>query len=108
MENDVLSTAFTYARHIKGLEELTKFRMKSSITLPCLAKKYFNSLRDENDEPIYSYNDEYVRYVFRQSIKVGRCGIFNHYYKSSISDNVLNIISQELNVQANICESLDE
>ena len=35
-----------------GMEESTEFRMKNSLSLPSFANKYFNSLRDENDEPI--------------------------------------------------------
>ena len=54
LKNDVLSTAFRYARFSKGMEELTRFGVKNSLTLPSLANKYFNSLRDENDEPIYT------------------------------------------------------
>ena len=54
LKNDVLSTAFSYARYSKGMEELTGFGMKNSLTLPSLANKYFNSLRDESDEPIYT------------------------------------------------------
>ena len=37
-----------------AIEELTGFGMKNNFTLPSLAKKYFNSLGDENDEPIYT------------------------------------------------------
>ena len=55
------------------MEELTGFGMKNSLTLPCLANKNFNSLRDESDEPIYTYNDEYMRYFVRQSVNGGRC-----------------------------------
>ena len=51
------------------MEELTGFGMKNSLILPSLANKYFNSLRNENDEPIYTYNDEYMRYFVRESIK---------------------------------------
>ena len=65
LKNDVMSTAFSYARYAKDLEELTGFGMKNSLILPSLAKKHFNSLRDENDEPIYTYNDEYMRYFVR-------------------------------------------
>ena len=54
VENDVLSTAFCYARYTMGMEELTEFGMKNSLTLPSLANKYFNSLRDEKDKPIYT------------------------------------------------------
>ena len=52
------------------MKELTGFGMKNSLTLPSSAKKYFNSLKDENDEPIYTYNDEYMPHFVRQSIKV--------------------------------------
>ena len=111
LKNDVLSTTFSYARYSKGMEELTGFGMKNSLTLPSLAKKYFNSLRDESDEPIYTYNDEYMRYFVRQSIKGGRCSALNQYYKSNISKEVFNIISKELNVNGNdedVCEIINK
>ena len=40
LKNDVLSTAFSYARYSEGMEELTGFGMKNSLTLPSIAKKY--------------------------------------------------------------------
>ena len=43
------------------MEEITGFGMKNSLTLPSLANKYFNSLRDGNDEPIYTYTDLFMR-----------------------------------------------
>ena len=82
--------------------------MKISLTLPSFANKNFNSLGDENDEPIYAYNDENMRYFVRKSIKGGRCASYNQYYKSIVSDEVFNIISKELNVRGNICENLDK
>ena len=77
LRNDVLSTAFTYAEYAKGMEEILGFGMKILLNLPSLSKKYLNSLRDENDEHIYTYNDEHMRYFVRQSKKGGRCGNFN-------------------------------
>ena len=77
--NDVLSTALSYARYSKGMEEWTGFGMKNSTALPSLANKSFNSLRDENDEDIYTYNDEYKRHFVRQPIKGGRCASYNHF-----------------------------
>ena len=62
LKNDVLSKAFSYDRFSKGMEKLTGFGMKNSLTLPSLANKYFNSLRDESDEPIYTYNNEFMRH----------------------------------------------
>ena len=41
VKDDVLSTAFCYARYTMGMENLTNFSMKSSLTLPSLAKKSF-------------------------------------------------------------------
>ena len=39
LRNDVLSTAFSYARYSNGMEELIVFEMKNSLTLPSLAHK---------------------------------------------------------------------
>ena len=84
--------------------------MKNSLTLPALANKYFNSLREENDELIYTYNDEFMRHFVRQSVKGGRCSALNQYCKSSISQKVFNIISKELNVHGddNVCEKINK
>ena len=90
------------------MEELTGFGMKNSLTLPSSANNYFNSLRDENDEPIYTYNDEFMRNFARKSIKGGRRSALNHYYKSTISDEVFNNISKELNVIGNVCQIIDK
>ena len=38
--NDVLSTAFSYARYTRARQKLTGFGMKNSTTLPSLANKY--------------------------------------------------------------------
>ena len=108
VKKDVLSTAFCYVRYTMGMEEITGFGIKNSLTLPSLANKYFNSLRDENDEPIYIYTDPFMRNFVRKSIKGGRCNAFNQHYKCEISDEVFNIISKELNVNGNICEILEK
>ena len=44
------------------MEEITGFGVKNNLTSPSLATKVLNSLRDENYEPIYTYNDEYMRW----------------------------------------------
>ena len=91
-----------------GMEELTNFGMKNSLTLPSLANKYFNSLRDENDAPIYTYTDPFMRNFVRKAIKGGRCNAFNQHYKSEISDEMFKLISKELNVNGNICDLLEK
>ena len=37
LKNDVLSIAFCYATYSKGMEQITEFGMKNSLTLPSLA-----------------------------------------------------------------------
>ena len=102
VKNDVLSTAFCFARYTIGMEELTGFCMENSLTLPSLANKQFNSLRDENDEPIYTYTDPFMRNFVRQSTKGGKYNAFIQHYKTEISEEVFNKFSKELNVNGNI------
>ena len=66
VKNDVLCTAFSYARYIKAMEERKGFSVKDCLSLPGLGLKYFNSLRTEEEEPIYTYNDKYMRCFVRQ------------------------------------------
>ena len=49
------------------MEELIIFGMKNSLPLPNLAKNFLNSLRDENDETIYTYNDEYMTWFVNKA-----------------------------------------
>ena len=46
-KNDVLCTAFSYARYTKAMEDITRFVMKDCLSSPGLGWKYFNSLRRE-------------------------------------------------------------
>ena len=99
-KNDVLCTVFAYARYTKAMEENTGFSKKDCLSLPWLGWKYFNSLRTEENEPIYTYNDIYMRYFVRQSIKGGSVCSFNQEYKSKLCDDILNITSEKLNGKA--------
>ena len=90
------------------MEKLTGFGMKNILTLPSLANKYFNSLRDEDDEPIYTYTYPIMRKFVRKAIKSGRCNAFNQHYKSEVSNEVFVNISKELNVNGNICKTLEK
>ena len=65
-------------------------------------------MRDENDEPIYTYADTFIRNFVRQSIKGGRCIAFIQHYNSENSDKVFIINSKELNVNGNICYFLEK
>ena len=104
---DVLCTAFSYARYIKAMEELSGFSMKDCLSVPGLGLKYFNSLRKEEDEPIYTHNDKYMRWFVRQAAYGGRVCAFNQYYKSKQCDDILKIISQELCVNE-VCRILSK
>ena len=108
VKNDVLCTAYSYARYIKAMEEITKFSMKDCLSLPGLGWKYFNSLRTEEDEPIYTYNDKYMRWFVRQSIKGGRVCAFNQYYKSNHFEDIKRILSKELGVKGCIYDIIEE
>ena len=58
------------------MEEITEFSMKDSLSAPGLGWKNFNSMRNENEEPIYTFIDKYMRWFVRQSIKGGRVCAF--------------------------------
>ena len=107
VKNDVLCTAYSYARYCGAMQEITRFSMKDCLSLPGLGWKYFNSLRIEEDEPIYTYNDKDMRWFVRQSIKGGRVCAFKKYYKSKICDDILEIISKELNVKGNNYDKIE-
>ena len=53
LKKDVLCNAFSYARYSKAMEQISGFSMKDCLSLPGLGCRYFNSLRTEEDEPIY-------------------------------------------------------
>ena len=82
--------------------------MQDCLSLPGLGRKYFNSLRTEEDEPIYTYNDKYMRWFVRRSTKRGRVCAFNQYYKSEkICDDILKIISEKINVEGNFYDIIE-
>ena len=107
VKNDVLCTAYSYARYIKAMEEKTGFSMKDCLSLPRLGWKFFNSLRTEEDQPIYTYNDKYMRWFVRQPIKGGRVCAFNQYYKSKHCDDILKIINKELAVKGTVYDTIE-
>ena len=76
------------------MQEITNFSIKDCLSLPRPGWKYFISLRTEEDEPMYTYNDQYMRLFVRQSIKGGRVCAFIQYYKSKICDAILKLIQK--------------
>ena len=107
VKNDVLCTAYSYARYIKAMEEITGFSMKDCLSLPGLGWKYFNSLRTVEDESIYSYDDKYMRWFVRQSIKGGRVCAFNQYYKPKHCDDFLKKVNKELAVKGTVYDTIE-
>ena len=81
------------------MEEITGFSIRDCLSLPGLGSKKFISLRTDQEEPIYTYNDKYMSWFVRQSIKGGRVCASNQYYKSQLCHDILKIISEELNVK---------
>ena len=49
-----------------------------------------------------------MRHFVRQSVKGSRCVALNQFYKSTTSDELFIIMSQEVKVNGNICEILDK
>ena len=70
------------------MNEITVIEMKDCLSLPGLEWKYFNSSRTEEDEPNYTYIDNYMRWFARQGNKKGRVCAFNQYYESKILDDI--------------------
>ena len=101
VKNNVLCTVFSYARYIKAMQEKTGFPLKDCLSLPGLGLKYFNSLRTEEDEPIYTYNDKHMKWFVRKTAYECRVCAFNQYYKSRICDEILKITTKELCVKGN-------
>ena len=107
VKNDVLCTAFSYAWYTKAMEEIPGFRVKDCLSLPGLGWKYFNCLRTEENEPIHTYKDKYMRWFVRQSIKAGRICAFIQFYTSKICDDILKVKSEKLNVKGNIYDIIE-
>ena len=89
VKNDVLCTAYCYARYCGAMQEISGFSMKDCLSIPGLRWKNFNSVKTEEDESLYTYDDKYLRRFLRQSIKGGRVCAFNQYYKSKICVDIL-------------------
>ena len=106
VKNDVLCTAYSYARYCKAMQEITGFSMKDCLSLPGLGWKNFNSLRTKEDEPIYTYNVKYMRWFVRQSIKGRRVCAFNQYYKSKHCVDILKIMNKELAVKGAVYNTI--
>ena len=82
--------------------------MENSVKLPSLAFKYFNSLRNESDEPICTYTDLFMTNFVRNPFESRRCNAFKQHYKSTIADDVFYFISKELDINGNICEIFEK
>ena len=104
LKNDVLCTGFSYARYTKAMDDITEFGMKNSLSLPGLGWKNCNSKRTEEDEPLYTNKDKYMRQFVRQSIKRGRVCAYIQYCKSKNCNDFLKISSQELGYKGKIYE----
>ena len=107
VKQDVLCTAFSYARYNKALQERFGFSMKDCLRAPGLGWKYFISLRTEEDETIFTYNDKYMRRFVRQSIKRGRLCAFKQNYKPKNCDDILKILSRELKIEGNVYDIIE-
>ena len=88
------------------MDEITGFSVKDSLSAPGLGWKNFISLGTEEDEPIYTYNDIYMRWIVWQSIK-GRVCALNQYYISNICGKILKNLSRELDIEGNVYDFIE-
>ena len=49
-----------------------------------------------------------MAWFVRRCIKGGRCRTLNQYFNSILADEVFNVISTELNIYGNVCETSDK
>ena len=82
--------------------------MKNSLMLSSLAYKNFNSLRVASDKALYTYTDPFKRSFARNANKGDKCNAFDQHYKVELSDEVFNNVSQDLDVECNVCDIPDE
>ena len=61
VKNDVQCTVFSYARCSKAMQKNTGGGMRDWLSLPGWGWRYLNSLWTEEDQPIDTYNDNYMR-----------------------------------------------
>ena len=54
VKQEVFCTVFSSYRYCKAMDEITGFSIKDSLSDLGLEWNHFNSMRDENDEPIYT------------------------------------------------------
>ena len=76
------------------MEESTGFVMKNSLTLPSSASKQFNSLRDENDETIYTYNVEFMRHFIKKALKAVDVEVSINFINHLFQTNCLNFFKK--------------
>ena len=89
------------------MEEITEFGMLGCLSLSGLGWKNFSSLRTEEDEPLYTYNDKCMRWFIRQNIRGRRVCAFNQYCKLKKCDAVLKILSEELKIKGNTYDIIE-
>ena len=106
IKKNVLSTAFCYARYLMSMEEINDFGMKTSLTLPSLASKFSNSLRDENDEPIHTYNDPFFPNFVGEALKGADVMFLTNIINLKLMIRFL-IIFPKMDVNCNRCNLLE-
>ena len=97
--SDVLCLAYIYARHSMEMQKMTGFGIKDCLTEASLGWKCFGTYN--KDREFYTFNDKYVRYFIRKSIKGGRCVAFIRYFESNQCEEILNTIKKHLKINDN-------
>ena len=83
------------------MENIPGLGMKDCLSSPRLGWKCFNSLKTEEDEPNFTYNDRYMRWFLRENINGGQVCAFNQFFKPKICDSISKHLSEELVLKRN-------
>ena len=104
VKNNVLCTVLSKSGFSKAMEGITGFGMKDCVSLPKLGWKNFKSLRKDEDEVIYTYDDNYMKRFLRQNIKGGRVCSYIQFFNWKLCDKILNCVSEDLKVNGIVYE----
>ena len=92
---DVISAACCVLKYSKVMMDVVGQNMSSCLTIPSLTLKgWFKHLTHEEEEPIHTHTDPYVRDFIRKSIKGGRVFAAIRDFNSPLWNKILEILNK--------------
>ena len=90
MIKGAFSLNFLHAKYTINVRKITGFGRNDCLSHPSLGWKNFNSLRLEENEPLYTDRDKYRRHFVIQSMEAGKVEAFNQFFNRENSNNFFN------------------